>query len=109
MGEAASLQRLEQEGFTDIISQVSFRSADGTEFRADFVARSPKGEIIAVEAKTGRHAVVTPNQAVGYPELNKEGAVVNTNKLLRGYGFRKGTTVQMRVEIDHWGCPTCGS
>ena len=54
MGEAATLDRLQTEGYTDIAREVTFYAADGTKFRADFVARAPDGRIIAIEAKTGQ-------------------------------------------------------
>lgn len=46
------------------------KTASGTGFRADFVARDPSGKWVAVEAKTGRGAEITPGQAEGYPALS---------------------------------------
>jgi hypothetical protein len=38
MGEQASLERMQNEGYTDIHQQVQFRTNAGVIFRADFVA-----------------------------------------------------------------------
>ncbi|GIF38682.1 hypothetical protein BC793_105326 [Actinoplanes xinjiangensis] len=32
---------LKAKGFVDIVDEVTFNASDGTEFRADFVARKP--------------------------------------------------------------------
>lgn len=63
---------------------------------------------IAVDAKTGRGSVIRPNQDTGYAELNGRGVVLDTDKLSR-HGMSRGTNVQMKVHIDLWTCPNCGS
>lgn len=108
MGEAATRQRLQDEGYRNITPEVRFLTAGGVEFRADFVARTPGGNWVAVEAKTGRGAKITPGQEVGYPALSSTGAMVDTRKLTQ-FGMPKGSMVTMDLEIDLWSCPICGS
>lgn len=105
IGEAASLNRLQTSGYTDITPQVRFRNSQGKVFIADFVARNPQGDWVAVESKVGG-ATVTDNQAVGYPELTSHGAVLDTSKLER-FGIRQGDVMSMPLEIDHWQCGVC--
>ncbi|MGW4935408.1 hypothetical protein ACWEQH_20755 [Streptomyces sp. NPDC004166] len=105
IGEAATLDRLQQGGYTDITQQVRFKNSNGNVFIADFVARGVNGNWVAVESKVGG-ATVTDNQAVGYPELSSGGAVLDTSKLEQ-FGIKQGTTMSMPVEIDHWQCGVC--
>ncbi|BFU46686.1 hypothetical protein KRMM14A1004_49230 [Krasilnikovia sp. MM14-A1004] len=108
MSEAASRERLQNEGFDNITPEVRFRTAGGVEFRGDFVARDPDGNWVAVEVKTGQGAMITPNQEVGYPKLSSTGAIVDTRKLAQ-FWFPQGSAVRMQVGIDIWRCPSCGS
>ncbi|MBP2478606.1 RHS repeat-associated protein [Crossiella equi] len=105
IGEAATLQRLGAEGYTNVVSEVRFKGSQGQVFRADFVARDPAGNWVAIEVKTGNGAGLTQNQRSGYNELASSGAVVNTSKVP---GLAKGSVVKMRVEVDMWDCPACG-
>ncbi|MGW4379730.1 polymorphic toxin-type HINT domain-containing protein [Kitasatospora sp. NPDC004531] len=105
IGEAASLDRLQNGGYTDITPQVRFINSNGDVFIADFVARTPNGNWVAVESKVGG-ATVSDHQAVGYPELTSRGVILNTSKLEQ-YGLKKGSTVTMPLEIDHWQCGVC--
>ncbi|WP_233290336.1 RHS repeat-associated core domain-containing protein [Kitasatospora sp. MBT66] len=105
IGEAASLDRLQKGGYTDITPQVRFINSNGDVFIADFVARTPNGNWVAVESKVGG-ATVTDHQSVGYPELTGQGAILNTSKLEK-YGLKKGSTVRLPLEIDHWQCGVC--
>lgn len=105
IGEAASLDRLQSGGYTDITPQVRFINSNGDAFIADFIARNPNGDWVAVESKVGG-GTMTDKQAVGYPELTSSGAVLNTSKLEQ-YGLKKGSTVTMQLEIDHWQCGVC--
>jgi RHS repeat-associated protein len=108
IGEAATLDRLTTEGYSNITPEVSFRTADGVPFRADFVARDSSGAWRAIEAKTGAGAGMTSGQAVGYPALNSEkGAILVTEKL-EEFGIPYGSRVTMQVEVDMWSCPECG-
>ncbi|MGW0703754.1 polymorphic toxin-type HINT domain-containing protein [Streptomyces sp. NPDC002867] len=105
LGEAATLDRLQKGGYTDITAEVRFINSNGDIFRADFVARDPRGNWVAVESKTGRGATMSDNQAVGYADLgNGAGAVLNTSRVP---GLRKGSTVKMKVEVDLWQCGSC--
>ncbi|GLH96534.1 polymorphic toxin-type HINT domain-containing protein [Phytohabitans aurantiacus] len=107
LGEAATEQRLADEGYTHIVDEVRFRTPGGTEFRADFVARHPtSGRWVAIETKTGDGADFTDNQEIGYPLLLSRGAILDTSKL-EGHGVPKGTTMRMPVELDIWKCPAC--
>lgn len=104
LGESATLQRLQNEGYTNITREVRFKNSQGDVFRADFVAQNPSGNWVAVEVKTGRGASLTDNQALGYAELGHGGAVLNTSRVP---GLKKGSTVTMKVEVDLWRCPDC--
>ncbi|MFC7303222.1 polymorphic toxin-type HINT domain-containing protein [Streptomyces monticola] len=104
LGESATLQRLQNEGYANITREVMFRNSQGDVFRADFVAQNPSGNWVAVEVKTGRGASLTDNQALGYAELGHGGAVLNTSRVP---GLNKGSTVTMKVEVDLWRCPDC--
>ncbi|GAB2928718.1 polymorphic toxin-type HINT domain-containing protein [Streptomyces mayteni] len=106
IGEAATLDRLQREGYSNIVPEVRFRNSQGDVFRADFVARHPDGGWVAVEVKTGSGATVSPNQSVGYPELTDSGAVLDTSRL-SDFGLEQGDRVRMRLEIDVWECGTC--
>ncbi|MEW1640208.1 Hint domain-containing protein [Streptomyces sp. NPDC093801] len=104
LGESATLNELQKGGYTDITREVRFKNSQGKVFRADFVAKNPAGEWTAIEVKTGKGATVTENQEIGYPELAKGGAILNTSRVP---GLTKGSKVQMKVEVDLWECPTC--
>ncbi|RXS84869.1 hypothetical protein EST92_09670 [Streptomyces sp. TM32] len=104
LGEAATLQRLQKAGYTNIKSEVRFKNSRGDVFRADFVAQDTAGNWVAVEVKTGKGASLTDNQRLGYAELGRTGAVLNTNRVP---GLSKGATVKMKVEVDLWRCPAC--
>jgi len=107
MGEAATRLRLVKVGYVRIITQVRFVNSAGKVFIADFVAQDAEGNWIAVEAKTGKGATITPNQQVGYPELDgAQGAILDTTRLAR-VGFAKGDRVHMHVVFDLWDCPSC--
>jgi hypothetical protein len=106
LGEAATADSLAGAGYKDIASEVQFTNSQGKNFRADFVARSPAGNWVAFDSKTGSGSVLSPNQEVGYPELMGGGVTLNTTKLEQ-FGLRKGQTVSMPVELDFWECPAC--
>jgi hypothetical protein len=106
MGEAASRVRLLKAGYVRIISQVRFRNSANEIFIADFLAQDAEGNWIAIEAKTG-NAPITPNQQLGYPELEgAQGAVLDTSKLAR-LGFKQGDRLHLPVVFDLWTCPSC--
>ncbi|MGC7101379.1 polymorphic toxin-type HINT domain-containing protein [Amycolatopsis lurida] len=106
MGEDSTEQRLRNAGYTDIASEVMFRTTGGVRFRADFVARDPQGNVVVVESKTGKRAKLTANQRIGYPSLHQNGAYVRSPKL-RHLGLPQGTFVRLPVEFDMWECPEC--
>ncbi|GGK47450.1 hypothetical protein GCM10010094_04380 [Streptomyces flaveus] len=106
LGAFATRNRLASEGYQNITSEVRFLDGNGDVFIADFIARRPDGKWVAVEVKTNTGSL-TPNQTVGYPQLTRSGAVLQSSKL-KQHGFKKGDTVRMEtVEIDHWLCPDC--
>ncbi|WP_285101486.1 polymorphic toxin-type HINT domain-containing protein [Promicromonospora sp. MEB111] len=105
LGEMAELDRLINDGYTDIASEVTFLAPDGTKFRADFVARDPDGVLKAIEVKTNNGGL-TDNQYVGYPQLSTVGSEVRTDKLA-GIGFPRGSTIKLDVEVSLWKCPSC--
>ncbi|MEV4769345.1 polymorphic toxin-type HINT domain-containing protein [Micromonospora humida] len=108
MGETATQWRMLADGFTNIASQVRFRNSNGDVFIADFVGKDGRGNWVAVEAKTGRGATISPAQQVGYPELESGGVILDTSKLAV-HGIPKGSRVTMGVQYDVWTCPICGS
>ena len=107
-GEESEMGEMIKEGYTSIVPQVRFINSNGDVFVADFVAKDPSGAWQAVEVKTGAGAEVTSNQAVGYPELQNSGAILDTSRLGQ-FGFNKGATLKMPVRVALWGCPVCGS
>ncbi|MFI1423177.1 NERD domain-containing protein [Streptomyces sp. NPDC020731] len=104
LGESATLQRLKNEGYTNIAREVRFKNSKGDVFRADFIAKDRSGNWVAVEVKTGKGASLTDNQSLGYAELGHGGAVLNTSRVP---GLKKGSKVTMKVEVDLWHCPAC--
>lgn len=106
LGELATQRRLESDGYTNITAEVPFTTRDGVKFRADFVAQNPNGNWVAIEVKTGAGASISDGQAVGYPALQNEGAVLRSSRVP---GLTKGDTIQMPFEVDWWTCPICGS
>lgn len=109
LGELATLDRLISEGYQNITREVRFVNSAGNVFKADFVARTPSGQWIAIETKTGAGAEISDNQNIGYPELDStQGAVLDTSRL-EPYGLYKGDRLSMPVKIDEWHCPACGS
>ncbi|MGW4551869.1 polymorphic toxin-type HINT domain-containing protein [Streptomyces violaceorubidus] len=104
LGEMATLDRLQSSGYTNITREVRFKTSQDDVFRADFVAQDPSGRWVAVEVKTGRGASLTENQKIGYAELGRGGAVLNTSRVP---GLKKGSRVTMKVEVDLWKCPDC--
>ncbi|MEV5608277.1 RHS repeat-associated core domain-containing protein [Streptomyces sp. NPDC052225] len=104
LGEAATLDRLQNEGYTNITREVRFKNSNGDVFRADFVAQDRTGTWVAVEVKTGKGAKLTDNQSLGYSELGASGAELNSSRLP---GLKKGSTVIMKVQIDLWSCGVC--
>ncbi len=108
IGEDATYEALQKAGYTNITREVQFINSNGDPFRADFVAQNPNGDWEAFDAKTGAGSVISPNQEVGYPELQSSGVILNTDKLAP-FGFNNGDLVQMPVTFDLWECPACGS
>jgi hypothetical protein len=108
MGEAATREWLELNGYSAITKEVQFRNSAGKAFRADWVALDPNDQWVAFDAKTGDGSVVSPNQMLGYPELSdfNAGVLLDTDKLA-DFGLYKGDIVSMRVEFDAWECPDC--
>ena len=108
IGEDATYDALQKAGYTNITREVQFINSKGRPFRADFVAQNPNGDWEAFDAKTGAGSEISPNQEIGYPELQKSGVILNTDKLAP-FGFNNGDLVQMPVTFDLWECPACGS
>jgi hypothetical protein len=108
IGEAAERQEMEKEGYTNIVPQVRFVNSQGKVFIVDYVEQNASDDWEAVEVKTRAGAQLTENQAIGYPELQNSGAVLDTTGLTT-FGLMKGTMVKMNVRIALLGCPACGS
>ena len=104
LGEFATLQRLQNGGYTNISSEVRFINSEGKIFRADFVAQDSSGNWVAFEVKTGTGGI-SPNQSVGYVDLGSGGgAILDTSGVP---GLTKGTLINMKIEVDLWRCPLC--
>lgn len=73
-------------GYKNPIKEVQFLNSKGRPFRADWVAQEADGNWIAFDAKTGPGFEISDNQKLGYPELQKGGAVLNSDKLSQ-YGL----------------------
>jgi len=107
MGRWASADRLLQAGYTVIVTEVRFVNSEGKVFIADLIAKRPDGKWIAVESKVN-NSPISAGQAVGYPELTRVGAYLQSSKLVP-WGIKKGTVFKVEdLEIDHWICPSCG-
>ncbi|MEV0905090.1 polymorphic toxin-type HINT domain-containing protein [Streptomyces hokutonensis] len=105
LGEFATHQRLQAQGYKNITPEVSFEASDGTPFRADFVAQHPDGHWVAAESKMNT-GDFTDNQDIGYPELITIGARLVTDKLAP-YGFEYGDKITLPLQVDRWRCPDC--
>ncbi|MFD9519743.1 polymorphic toxin-type HINT domain-containing protein [Streptomyces sp. NPDC059979] len=105
LGEFSTHQRLQTEGYRNIIPEVTFHASDGTPFRADFVAQHPDGHWIAAESKMNT-GDFTPNQDIGYPELITIGGRLATDKLA-SHGFLYGDKITLPLQVDRWRCPDC--
>lgn len=106
IGAMATKDRLHREGYTDISDEVRFVDSEDDVFIADFVAKNPVGQLVAIETKVN-DSPISGHQAKGYPELTTTGARLQSSKL-KGLGLMKGTTVRIpKLEIDRWLCPIC--
>ncbi|BEL03298.1 hypothetical protein Q0Z83_014890 [Actinoplanes sichuanensis] len=118
-GEDETRADLEAGGYTNITDEVTFTDRNGNPFRADFIAKDPAGNWIAIETKTsgggasGRLAgpdVVSKmgiDQVTGYYDLVHGGLTLATDKLSQ-YGFSHGA----RFTVSNFGkssklCPHC--
>ena len=111
MGELASFNRLQADGYTDINSEPQFMNHLGQSFLGDFIALAPDGKtIVVIDAETGRGSKVGFNQGVGYGEImTNRRTIVYTSKLEKVFGLKSGQRVSLGVEFDLWECPFCGS
>ncbi|MFI7598869.1 hypothetical protein [Actinoplanes sp. NPDC049681] len=82
-------------------------NSKGKEFIPDLVAYNPTTKEWVPSIRRSAGADFTPNQQVGYPELEGTvGAVLNTDKLEK-YGLYRGNRVYIKVVFDAWECPSC--
>ncbi|ELY2743460.1 hemagglutinin repeat-containing protein [Cronobacter turicensis] len=76
--------------FNSPAREVTLETPGGTKVRIDIMAKDKLGNIVCVECKSSPVAPLTPNQKMGFPELEKGGGTV----IGKGHpGFEKGTRI----------------
>ncbi|EOY5423357.1 hypothetical protein ACP6O2_003559 [Cronobacter dublinensis] len=76
--------------FNSPAREVTLETSGGTKVRIDIMAKDKLGNIVCVECKSSPVAPLTPNQKMGFPELEKGGGTV----IGKGHpGFEKGTRI----------------
>ena len=56
--------------------EITVKTPGGTNVRIDIISKDKQGNITCIECKSSSTAPLTPNQKVGYPEIEKNGATV---------------------------------
>ncbi|OCG42890.1 VENN motif pre-toxin domain-containing protein [Gilliamella sp. Bif1-4] len=75
---------------TDPAREVTVETANGTKIRIDVISRDKEGKIVCFECKSSDTAPLTPNQKVGFPDLEKNGGtIIGDGKP----GFEGGTKI----------------
>ncbi len=83
--------------YPEVGQQVTIKTSDGTRARLDIVTRDSNGNIGCIECKSSDSAPLTKNQAIAFPLVESQGAVV----VGKGKpGFEGGTVIPpTKVEI----------
>ncbi|MDR6386827.1 hemagglutinin repeat-containing protein, partial [Paraburkholderia caribensis] len=83
--------------YPEVGQQVTIKTSDGTRARLDIVTRDSNGNIGCIECKSSDSAPLTKNQAIAFPLVESQGAVV----VGKGKpGFKGGTVIPpTKVEI----------
>lgn len=56
--------------------EITVKTESGTSVRIDILSKDKNGNIACIECKSSAGAPLTPNQKVGFPEIEKSGAIV---------------------------------
>ncbi|OCG41485.1 hypothetical protein [Gilliamella sp. Bif1-4] len=77
--------------------EVTIKTEGGTKIRVDMIGRDENGNITCIECKSSDTAPLTPNQKVGFPDLEKNGGtIIGDGKP----GFEGGTKIPpTKIEI----------
>lgn len=102
-GEDVSAAAVRLQGGTVLGRHPTVYSA-GTNTRVvpDLVARDADGTLRFIDAKTGPHAGLTPNQKIGYPEIRTQGGVPSGGNAAEA-GLKPGKPIgPTSVDIHRW-------
>ncbi|WP_179854726.1 VENN motif pre-toxin domain-containing protein, partial [Gilliamella sp. wkB171] len=77
--------------------EVTLETENGTKIRLDMIGKDKNGNITCIECKSSDKATLTPNQKVGFPDLEKNGGtIIGDGKP----GFEGGTKIPpTKVEV----------
>lgn len=77
--------------------EVTLETENGTKIRLDMIGKDKNGNITCIECKSSDKAPLTPNQKVGFPDLEKNGGtIIGDGKP----GFEGGTKIPpTKVEV----------
>ncbi|WP_430875385.1 VENN motif pre-toxin domain-containing protein, partial [Gilliamella sp. G0441] len=77
--------------------EVTIKTENGTKVRLDMIGKDKNGNITCIECKSSDKAPLTPNQKVGFPDLEKNGGtIIGDGKP----GFEGGTKIPpTKVEV----------
>jgi filamentous hemagglutinin len=77
-GEAFELDKMAElkQTNSDVVQQVTVKTASGTKTRIDLMSRDAGGNIVCTECKASDTAPLTKNQKIAFPEIEKTGAVI---------------------------------
>lgn len=64
-------------GMTDTAREVTIKTGSGVNVRVDIMTKDSDGNIFCIECKSSATAPPTPNQKIGYPEIEKHGGVIS--------------------------------
>ncbi|WP_024555338.1 hypothetical protein ACP26C_00875 [Franconibacter helveticus 513] len=77
-------------GMTDTAREVTIKTGSGVNVRVDIMTKDSDGNIFCIECKSSATAPPTPNQKIGYPEIEKHGGVISG---AGKPGFESGTVI----------------
>lgn len=75
---------------TDTAREVTIKTGSGMNVRVDIMTKDSNGNIFCIECKSSATAPLTPNQKIGYPEIEKHGGVISG---AGKPGFESGTVI----------------
>ncbi|CAH3322921.1 VENN motif pre-toxin domain-containing protein [Enterobacter roggenkampii] len=71
-----SIYQKYSQGMTDSAREVTIKTGSGVNVRVDIMTKDSSGNIFCVECKSSETAPLTPNQKIGYPEIENSGGVI---------------------------------